>query len=128
MRLYKMELYKIYHNRAFIKACIVALAIWFIFFWFVGVGEEIATVDGVYYQGYKAVKINRLITEEFKGELTDEKLEKMVEKYGFPSLVIRNYPGFRDANYISTFVTDYFTDGYMYGWEEGEYKIPTRLY
>ena len=128
MRLYKMELYKIYHNRAFIKACIVALAIWFIFFWFVGVGEEIATVDGVYYQGYKAVKINRLITEEFKGELTDEKLEKMVEKYGFPSLVIRNYPGFRDANYISTFVTDYFTDGYMYGWEEGEYKVPIRLY
>ena len=51
MRLYKMELYKIYHNRAFIKACIVTLAIWFIFFWFVGVGEEIATVDGVYYQG-----------------------------------------------------------------------------
>lgn len=128
MRLYKMELYKLFNNKAFVKACLTALAIWLIFFWFVGVGEEIATVEGIYYQGYDAVKINRLITEEFKGELTDEKLEKMVETYGFPSEVIRNYAGFRDTNYITAFVTAYFTDGYMRGWEEGEYRAPTMLY
>lgn len=128
MRLYKMELYKIYYNRAFVRACIAALVIWLVFFWFVEVGEEIATVEGTYDQGYEAVKKNRQITEEFKGDITDEKLELMVEKYGFPSVVIRNYPGFRDANYISMFVTDYFTDGYMYGWEDGEYKVPTKLY
>ncbi len=128
MRLYKMELYKIFHNRAFVKACIAALAIWLVFFWFVEVGEEIATVDGAYYQGYEAVKKNRQITEEFSGELTDDKLEEIVEKYGFPSVVVRDYPGFRDANYLTTFVTDYFTDGYKRGWEIGEYKISTKLY
>ena len=128
MRLYKMELYKIYHNRAFIKSCIVALVIWLVYFWFVEVGEGISTVEGEYYQGYEAVQMNRRITEEFEGEITDEKLEEMVERYGFPSVVIRNYPGFRDANYITSFVTDYFTDGYMYGWEDGEYKAPTKLY
>lgn len=128
MRLYRMELYKIFHNRAFVKGCIAALAIWLVFFWFVEVGEEIATVDGEYYQGYEAVRKNREITEEFAGELTDDKLEKIVEKYGFPSVVVRDYPGFRDANYLTTFVTDYFTDGYMQGWEKGEYQIPTKLY
>lgn len=127
MWLYKMELYKVSHNKAFVKTCIAALAFLLIFFW-VEVSEEIATVDGTYYQGIEAVRMNRQITEQFQGELTDEKLEKMVEIYGFPSLVVRNYGGFRDANYITSFVTDYFTDGYMYGWEQGEYKIPTKLY
>lgn len=128
MRLYRMELYKIYHNKALVKACIVAVVIWMLFFWFVEVREEIATVKEEYYQGYEAVQKNREITEEFKGILTDEKLEKIVEKYGFPKIVVKDYGRFCDENYLTAFVTDYFTDGYMRGWNEGEYKISTKLY
>ena len=128
MRLYKMELYKIYHNKAFVKAFIFSIVIWMLFFWFVGVGDEIATVNGEYYQGYEAVEKNREITEEFKGILTDQKLERIVQKYGFPKVVIKDYSGFRDANYLTNFVTEYFTDGYMRGWDEGEYRIATKLY
>lgn len=126
MQLYKMELYKICQNKAFVRAFIATLGILLLFFWFVEVGDEIATVNGVYYQGYAAVQKNREITEEFEGVVTDEKLVQMVEKYGFPKEVKEDYPGFRDANYLTSFVVAYFSDGYMNGWDD--YKAATKLY
>lgn len=126
MQLYFMELYKICKNKAFIRTCIAALVILLLFFWFVEVGDEIATVDGEYFQGYEAVQKNREITDEFKGVLTDEKLTQIIEKYGFPKVVKENYPGFRDANYLTSFAVEYFSDGYMNGWDD--YKIATKLY
>ena len=52
---------------------LAATGLLFLYFWFAEVGVEIATVDGKFYSGYEAVQMNRKITEEFEGDLTDEK-------------------------------------------------------
>ena len=86
----------------------------FLYFWFAEVGGEIATVDGKFYSGYEAVQMNRKITEEFEGDLTDEKVNQIIEKYGLPTKFEENMPGWRDGNFLNDFVTRYFTNG---AWE-----------
>lgn len=127
MKLYRMELYKLCH-RKIVYAGTIFLTVVLLLFYSMKISEEWAYVDGVLYEGFEAIQKNREITEEFKGLLTDEKVDAIVEKYGFPQEVERNYGGFRDGNYLSAFVTDFLTDGYMRGWGEGEYQISTRTY
>ena len=97
MRLYRMELYKLYHNKIFRIGLFAATALLLAYFWFAEVGGEIAAVDGSVYSGYEAVKMNKKITKEFEGELTDEKVHQIVEKYGLPSKLEENMPGFCDT-------------------------------
>lgn len=73
MRLYKVELYKLFHNRIFKIGMLAMIGLLLLYFGLVEVGGEIATVDGKFYSGYEAVQMNRKITEEFEGEVTDEK-------------------------------------------------------
>ena len=77
MRLYRTELYKIYQNKIFRIGIIAATGLLLLYFGLVEVGAEIATVDGVFYSGYEAVQMNRKITEEFEGILTDEKVDQI---------------------------------------------------
>lgn len=126
MRLYRMELYKLFKRKIFLAGAVLAVAILLIYFWYVEVGEEIATVDGKTYEGYAAVQMNRGITEEFEGRLTDDKVKDIVKKYGFPHVVKEGYTGFRDSNYLNGFVTEYLSDGYLRDWDN--YKIPTMVY
>ena len=116
MRLYKMELYKLCHRKLFIIGAVCVVGILVLFFC-IKVADEMAYVDGITYEGYQAVQVNRRITEEFKGILTDEKIEKIVEKYGFPQVVEKRYYGFSDTNFLNNFVMEYFSDGYFYGWD-----------
>lgn len=127
MRLYWMELYKLCHRKIVIVGtfCIVAILL---LFCAMKVSEEWAYIDGIMYEGYEAIQKNRQITEEFKGVLTDEKVDGIIEKYGFPQLVVENYSGFRDSNFLNAFVVDYLADGFMRGWSEGEYQISTCTY
>ncbi|MCM1386922.1 MAG: hypothetical protein NC231_06320 [Bacillus sp. (in: Bacteria)] len=125
MKLYKMELYKICHKKIFIVGAVCVIAIALIRFG-VGVADEEATVDGVRYTGYRAVQVNREITEEFKGAITDEKVERIAEKYGFPSKVEHGWNYFRDANFLNQFVMDYLSDGYMN--DEYNYHVATKVY
>lgn len=127
MKLYKMELYKLCHRKIVIVGTFCVIGI-LLFFFAMKVSEESVYVDGVTYHGYQAVQVNRQITEEFKGVLTDEKVDAIVEKYGFPKEVVRNYGGFRDSNFLNDFVVKYLADGFMRGWNEGEYQISTRTY
>ncbi|MDE5934027.1 MAG: ABC transporter permease [Lachnospiraceae bacterium] len=127
MKLYGMELYKLCHRKIVIVGTFCVIGI-LLFFFAMKVSEESAHVDGVTYHGYQAVQVNRQITEEFKGVLTDEKVDAIVEKYGFPQEVMRNYGGFRDSNFLNYFVVAYLADGFMRGWEEGEYQISTMTY
>lgn len=124
MRLYKMELYKLCHRKLFIIGAICVIGILMLFFC-IKVSDEGAYVDGITYRGYQAVQVNRQITEEFKGVLTDEKVERIIEKYGFPQ-VIAEYYGFSDANFLNDFVMKYISDGYFYGWDD--YKIASCVY
>ncbi len=126
MRLYKIELYKLCHRKIFVIGTICVIGIMLISFCLY-VSDELATVDGIRYTGYKAVQVNRRITEEFRGVLTDEKVEKIVEKYGFPQKVEEGWNYFRDGNFLNYFVMDYLSDGYMQSWT-GDYKVAKNVY
>ena len=80
MRLYKMELFKLFQNKIFKIGMLAATGLLFLYFWFAEVGGEIATVDGKFYSGYEAVQMNRKITEEFEGNLTDKKVNQISPK------------------------------------------------
>ena len=123
MRLYKMELFKLFQNKIFKIGMLATTGLLFLYFWFAEVGGEISTVDGKFYSGYEAVQMNRKITEEFEGDLTDEKVNQIIEKYGLPTKFEENMPGWRDGNFLNDFVTRYFTNG---AWENG--VLPTERY
>ena len=125
MRLYRMELYKLMRGKFFLAGLPVMLAVLFLYFAFVNVGDERAVVNGKVYTGYEAVQENREITEEFTGPLNDETAEQIIEKYGFPSQVEEYYGGFRDENYLNGFVTEYMGNGYMKSWDD--YQVSTEL-
>ena len=61
MRLYKMELFKLFQNKIFKIGMLATTGLLFLYFWFAEVGGEIATVDGKFYSGYEAVQMNRKI-------------------------------------------------------------------
>lgn len=123
MRLYKIELFKIFYNKTFKIGMLAVTGLILLYFGFAEIGEEIATVDGKFYSGYEAVQINRKIAEEFEGDLTDEKVNQIIEKYGLPTKIEENMPGWRDGNFLNDFVTEYFTNG---TWENG--VLPTEKY
>ncbi len=79
MKLYRMELYKLCH-RKIVYAGTIFLTVVLLLFYSMKISEEWAYVDGVLYEGFEAIQKNREITEEFKGLLTDEKVDAIVEK------------------------------------------------
>ncbi|MDE6619500.1 MAG: hypothetical protein K2K74_03235 [Lachnospiraceae bacterium] len=125
MRLYKMELYKICSKKLFLFSVLASLAILLLFFWSFVIGAE-STVNGVKYTGYQAVQMDREITEEFKGVITDQKVAQIVEKYGFPNGVSEDYNVFLYKNYLNNFVMHGFSDGYFHDWED--YHVGTCTY
>ena len=84
------------------------------------VWEEKTYVGGITYQGYRAIQINRQITEEFKGPLTDEKVEKIIELYGFPQKAEAYSWYYQDANFLNGWIEKYLSDGYYNGWDDYE--------
>ena len=55
MRLYKMELYKLIGRKFFLVSLAAGMALLFLYFWFVNVGEERSTVNGTLYTGYEGI-------------------------------------------------------------------------
>lgn len=124
MALYRMELYKICHRKLCTLGLLACMG-WLLFAFFVQwPSSEQSVVNGVKYKGFSAIQKDREITREYAGRLTDQKVLQIVEQYGLPGLVVRDYGEWQDQNYLNRFVTDYLSDGYLNGWEEGEYKIP----
>ena len=123
MQLYKMELYKIFHRKIFWIGILAILGLMFVYFWFAEVGDERCVIDGRSHSGYEAVQMNKKITEEYAGTVTDEKINPIVDKYGLPSELNENMPGWKDGNYLNDFVTRFFTNG---SWENG--VKPTERY
>lgn len=123
MQLYKMELYKIFHRKIFWIGILAILGLMFVYFWFVEVGDERCVIDGRSHSGYEAVQMNKKITEEYAGTVTDEKINQIVDKYGLPSELNENMPGWKNGNYLNDFVTRFFTNG---SWENG--VKPTERY
>ncbi|MDE7416606.1 MAG: hypothetical protein K2N44_09955 [Lachnospiraceae bacterium] len=117
MRLYRMELYKICSKKLFVFSALASLALLLLFFWSHVIDRE-STINGVKYTGYQAVQMDREITVEFQGELTDQKVTQIVEKYGFPNGVSENHNVFLYRNYLNDFVMHGFSDGYFHDWED----------
>ena len=111
MRLYKMEVYKRCHKKVFLMGILAAIGLMLLYFWFAEVGGEIAVVGDKSYVGYEAVQINKEITSEFEGIITNEKISEIVDKYGIPTKLTENMPGWRDGNYLNDFVVRYFCYG-----------------
>ena len=116
MQLYKMELYKIFHRKIFWIGILAILGLMFVYFWFAEVGDERCVIDGRSHSEYEAVQMNKKITEEYAGTVTDEKINQIVDKYGLPSELNESMPGWKDGNYLNDFVTRFFTNG---SWENG---------
>ena len=125
MRLYKIELYKICSKKMFIYSALASLAILLLYFWSYVISTE-STINGVKYTGYQAVRMDRGITEEFKGALTDQKVAQIIEKYGFPSGVEEFSNVFTDRNYLNDFIMNGFSDGYFHDFED--YRVGTCTY
>lgn len=123
MQLYKMELYKIFHRKIFWIGILAILGLMFVYFWFAEVGDERCVIDGRSHSGYEAVQMNKKSTEEYAGTVTDEKINQIVDKYGLPSELNENMPGWKNGNYLNDFVTRFFTNG---SWENG--VKPTERY
>lgn len=123
IQLYKMELYKIFHRKIFWIGILAILGLMFVYFWFAEVGDERCVIDGRSYSGYEAVQMNKKITEEYAGTVTDEKINQIVDKYGLPSELNENMSGWKNGNYLNDFVTRFFTNG---SWENG--VKPTERY
>ena len=122
MRLYKMELYKICSKKLFLFSAAAALTLLLLYL-YSAVMDSDATINGVKYTGIQAIRMNRQITEEFKGELTDEKITKIVEKYGFPNGVKEPHNKFLNSNYLNNYVMIHFSDGYFHGLDN--YQVAT---
>lgn len=124
MRLYRVELYKLCHKKTFLIGGALTVLI-LLFYFRLMINEQETTVDGITYYDYEAVKIDRQITEAYRGELTDEKVRRIVEEYGLPSEVKESH-GWQNVNYLNRFVADYLSDGYIRTWDD--YQIPTKVY
>ena len=125
MRLYRMELYKLCCKKTFLICGLAAVLLTMLVFW-INMDSEETVVKGKRYHGYEAVRIDRQTTREYEGVFTDEKAASIVEQYGLPSKMEYDHPGWRDGNYLNSFVTDYLTDGDGSSWDH--YTAPTRVY
>uniref|UniRef100_UPI0026769254 hypothetical protein n=1 Tax=Faecalibaculum rodentium TaxID=1702221 RepID=UPI0026769254 len=122
MRLYKMELYKLCHRKSFLAGFLFVLLIGLLFF-YQELQHSYCVVNGTTYTGLRAIQMNRQITEEFKGVLTDEKAERIIEKYGFPQGAPDDYSRQKD-NFLNHFIMEYASDGYNNG--KDDYRPATK--
>lgn len=122
MRLYRIELYKLCRRKIFPIGVLCILTVLTLLFC-QKLGTVRSTVNGVTYHGYEAVRIDRQITQEFEGVLTDSKIQQIVDQYGFPSQVEKYY-GVSNGNFLNRFVMTYTSDGYLHGWDD--YRLATR--
>lgn len=131
MRLYKMELYKLC-NRMIFKISISCTIGILLFFFCIMLMSERATVDGITYKGYQAVQMNRQITEEFKGVVTDEKIAKIIERYGIPIETEEKADISKNDNFLNQFIAMYFLEGYFHDYDSYDsingHKISNVIY
>lgn len=125
MRLYRMELYKLCHKKTFLIGCVLTELI-IVFYFRLMVNDQMTTVNGVTYYDYEAVKADRQITEAYRGELTDDKVRRIVEEYGLPLEVKESHGWWQNVNYLNRFVADYLSNGYIRTWDD--YQLPTEVY
>lgn len=83
MRLLRDELYKITTRKIVLIGFVAALCIQVLCFVSGGVASERSVVNGRVYKGIDAIQKDREITREFEGELTDDKVQEIIQKYGF---------------------------------------------
>lgn len=122
MRLYKMELYKLCHKKSFL-AGLLAVLLTGLFIFQQDLRLQRCVINDAEYTGLAAVRMNRQITEEFKGVLTDDKVSRIVDKYGFPKGAPDNFNR-QNGNFLNTFLMEYASDGCING--QKDYRLATK--
>ena len=65
MRLYRVELYKLYHKKAFLICSVLTVLTMLLYFGLM-INGQMTTVNEVTYYGYDAVRMDRKITETYR--------------------------------------------------------------
>ncbi len=125
MRLYKMELCKLCCRKSVAAGFLIVLFLEIFFFYHTVISQS-CTINGITYYALDAVRMDRQITEEFRGELTDEKVSRIVEKYGFPQGIPKGEYDRLPGNFLNTFVMNYLSDGYDNG--SDDYRIAAKTF
>ncbi len=123
MRLYKIELYKLCRKKLF-SAGLVCIIAFLLLVFLQHLNSAVSTVNGTKYRGYEAVMADRQITEEFKGTLTDKKLQLIADKYGFPQISEQSGE-ITNENFLNRFVMNYASDGYLH--DRNDYQAATKV-
>ena len=113
MSLYRMELYKILRRPIVRISGVIFAALLLFFFYAMGDSERSSLSNSEPVFGYPAIQQDRELAKKFEGPLTDEKIQQIVDLYGFPSKKQKGYNGWWDQNFVTGFVTEFFSDGYI---------------
>ncbi len=113
MSLYRMELYKILRRPIVRISGVIFAALLLFFFYAMGDSERSSLSNSEPVFGYPAIQQDRELAKKFEGPLTDEKIQQIVDLYGFPSKKQKGYNGWGDQNFVTGFVTEFFSDGYI---------------
>lgn len=79
-----MELYKLCHKKSFTAGLIVVLLLG-LFFFYNEAQYGYCCINGTEYHGFEAIRMDRRITEEFRGALTDKKNKTDHRKIRLPA-------------------------------------------
>ena len=79
MRLYKMELCKLCCRKSVAAGFLIVLFLEIFFFYHTVISQS-CTINGITYYALDAVRMDRQITEEFRGELTGRLSHRSVHR------------------------------------------------
>ncbi len=123
MNIFCYESGKIWTKKIVLFGLLLMLA-WLIFYFYVTSKDYTCVVDGVVYRGMDAARMDREITKQFEGQLTEETAQAIVDQYGFSVYEMNDDKGYyRDGNFCNHWVTDHltpYTETYDYTADELE--------
>lgn len=101
MRLYKMELFKLFQNKIFKIGMLATTGLLFLYFWFAEVGGEISTVDGKPdVDGNEIIDMAKLVYKGMRANFIKRRAEEIVEAINSMGL---SYPCLTDKEKAELF-------------------------
>ncbi len=114
MRLWVMEIRKIL-GRPILNLGLCLLMAFLMFAFWVDASKSRAEIDGKVYYGISAIEANRRLAKEDEGDLTLEKIEQIVGRFGLSGFIRQEEQEFsrvREGNFCNQWVTNNLTDFY----------------
>ena len=115
MRLWKMEMRRIL-GRPILNVGLCLLLAFLVFAFWVDASRSRAEIDGTVYRGINAIQADRKLAKEYEGILTIDKINQIVERFGFSNFIQQegqDFPREREGNFCNKWVTNNLTDFYQ---------------